>query len=293
MIRKNFKLLIKSLYISIPLFLLLLYTVYVIVSRVVFSFPLNNDVLMGLKATTKSCLLNFIVFFYCGYEFSRMLKKTNIDEALFSHKNGRLKTFINIFSVLFSAVLFIFFLYLSINIYMILSKGNIKFDYFIHVISVLFLYIVLGCTIPLLLGIILAQKLKRRISAYGIFAVILFSVSPISDFIPGGLSQSTGINFWQYKRFFSYIFPSDTTWIPNWDYGINAEIYRWNLNLFWVFLFIFFFVLICIKGYKKTRTTVLCLLAVLIAVNGYGYLLGGNLLEKGPELDSISMDHYI
>lgn len=293
MIRKNFKLLIKSLYISIPLFLLLLYTVYVIVSRVIFSFPLNNDVLMGLKATTKSCLLNFIVFFYCGYEFSRMLKKTNIDEALFSHENGRLKTFINIFSVLFSAVLLIFLLYLSVNIYMILSKGNIKFDYFIHVISVLFLYIVLGCTIPLLLGIILAQKLKRRISAYGIFAVILFAVSPISDFIPGGLSQSTGINFWQYKRFFSYIFPSDTTWIPNWDYGINAEIYRWNLNLFWAFLFIFLFVLICIKGYKKIRTAVLCLLAVLIAVNGYGYLLGGNFLEKGPELDSISMEHYM
>lgn len=86
MIRKNFKLLIKSLYISIPLFLLLLYTVYVIVSRVVFSFPLNNDVLMGLKATTKSCLLNFIVFFYCGYEFSRMLKKLILMKLFFRMK---------------------------------------------------------------------------------------------------------------------------------------------------------------------------------------------------------------
>ena len=72
-------------------------------------------------------------------------------------------------------------------------------------------------------------------------ALIIFLVSSTSDFIPGGLSQVTKINFWESKYFLAYILPNDLEWYINHDYGMYAEIYRWNLIIFWISLLSFLF----------------------------------------------------
>ena len=166
------------------------------------------------------------------------------------------------------------------------------YSYLYHIFSVLFLYVFLGGIIPILLGVFFAQKTKRIVS-YALMALIIFLVSSTSDFIPGGLSQVTKINFWESKYFLAYILPNDLEWYINHDYGMYAEIYRWNLIIFWISLLSFlFFKLFQIK--KTALKAVLLSLTLLISTfNLVGYFYGGSHIEKGAQLDSISMSDYL
>lgn len=296
MIRKNFKLFIKSKHISLPLILLLFFVTGKWLYSFIFSYFPFHETANGLdymKQSLEDCLIIFLVLVYCSYEFYRLVKKSNMEEVIFSHKKGQLETLLSIFIILFFAVFYIFLIEIAANIFIYIDLGFSDLKYLFHIFSVNFLYIILSGIIAILLGLLLASKFKRRVSAYAILAFIIFVISSVSDFIPGGFSLKTGINLWQYKRFFSYILPSDITWYTYWDYGINAEIYRWNLNMFWIFLLAFILLLTCIKLRKKIKAPVLCALAVLTAFNGYGYLKGGSSLERGPEVDSISMFDYV
>ena len=164
--------------------------------------------------------------------------------------------------------------------------------YVLHFAGVLFLYIILGGIIPILLGIIFSKKLKR-VAVYSLFALIVFLVSEISDFIFGSLSQTTFINFWKIKYFFSYFIPNDLNSIVNYDYGLSCEVYRWNLTLFWIFFL--FIIYILVSGYPKSKLKVgLTVFVVLIAgINLTGYFKGGSHIETGPQLDSNSMCDYV
>lgn len=295
MIRKNFKLFIKSKHISLPLILLLFFVtgkwLYVFFFRY---FPFHETVngFDYLSLGLEDCLIIFLMLVYCSYEFYRMVKKSNMEEVIFSHKKGQFKTLLSIFIIVFFAVIYIFLLGIIANIFIYIDLGFSNFKYLLHILSVNFLYIIFSGIIAELFGLLLASKFKRRVSAYGVLALIIFIISPISDFIPGGFSLNSGINLWQFKRFFSYILPSDISWYTYWDYGINAEIYRWNLSLLWIFLLAFLLIFTCVKLKRKIKLPVLCALAVLTAFNGYGYFKGGSSLERGPEVDSISMfDH--
>lgn len=296
MIRKNFKLFMKSKHISIPLILLLFFVtgkwLYTFIFRY-FPFHETANSFDYLSLGLEDCLIIFLVLVYCSYELYRMVKKSNMEEVILSHKKGQLKTLLSIFVILFLAVLYIFLIEIIANIFIYIDLGFSDFKYLLHIFSVNFLYIIFSGIIAILLGLLLASKFKRRVSAYAILSLIIFVMSPVSDFIPGGFSLNTGINLWQYKRFLSYIIPSDITWYAYWDYGINAEIYRWNLSLFWIFLLAFLLIFSCVKLKKIIKAPVICALAVLTVFNGYGYFKGGSSLERGPEVDSISMFDYV
>lgn len=291
MIKQNLKLFFKTKIIFIPVIILLVCFLGNLVYSC-YSFSLNNDVLIYLKNSLKLCLLSFVILCFTSYEFFYLYKRCYIDEALYSHKNGKTRILTSTVTVLLFIPALEFFSAFVFNFVIFLSSGMNDYSYLYHVFSVLFLYVFLGGIIPILLGVFFAQKTKRIVS-YALMALIIFLVSSTSDFIPGGLSQVTKINFWESKYFLAYILPNDLEWYINHDYGMYAEIYRWNLIIFWISLLSFLFFKLCQIKKTALKAVLLSLTLLISTFNLVGYFYGGSHIEKGAQLDSISMSDYL
>lgn len=291
MIKQNLKLFFKTKIIFIPVIILLVCFLGNLVYSC-YSFSLNNDVLIYLKNSIKLCLLSFVILCFISYEFFYLYKRCYIDEALYSHKNGKTRILTSTVTVLLFIPALEFFSAFVFNFVIFLSSGMNDYSYLYHIFSVLFLYVFLGGIIPILLGVFFAQKTKRIVS-YALMALIIFLVSSTSDFIPGGLSQVTKINFWEAKYFLAYILPNDLEWYINHDYGMYAEIYRWNLIIFWISLLSFLFFKLCQIKKTALKAVLLSLTLLISTFNLVGYFYGGSHIEKGAQLDSISMSDYL
>lgn len=291
MIKQNLKLFSKTKIIFIPVIILLVCFLGNLVYSC-YSFSLNNDVLIYLKNSIKLCLLSFVILCFTSYEFFYLYKRCYIDEALYSHKNGKTRILTSTVTVLLFIPALEFFSAFVFNFVIFLSSGMNDYSYLYHIFSVLFLYVFLGGIIPILLGVFFAQKTKRIVS-YALMALIIFLVSSTSDFIPGGLSQVTKINFWEAKYFLAYILPNDLEWYINHDYGMYAEIYRWNLIIFWISLLSFLFFKLCQIKKTALKAVLLSLTLLISTFNLVGYFYGGSHIEKGAQLDSISMSDYL
>ena len=291
MIKQNLKLFFKTKIIFIPVIILLVCFLGNLVYSC-YSFSLNNDVLIYLKNSIKLCLLSFVILCFTSYEFFYLYKRCYIDEALYSHKNGKTRILTSTVTVLLFIPALEFFSAFVFNFVIFLSSGMNDYSYSYHIFSVLFLYVFLGGIIPILLGVFFAQKTKRIVS-YALMALIIFLVSSTSDFIPGGLSQVTKINFWEAKYFLAYILPNDLEWYINHDYGMYAEIYRWNLIIFWISLLSFLFFKLCQIKKTALKAVLLSLTLLISTFNLVGYFYGGSHIEKGAQLDSISMSDYL
>lgn len=291
MIKQNLKLFFKTKIIFIPVIILLVCFLGNLVYSC-YSFSLNNDVLIYLKNSIKLCLLSFVILCFTSYEFFYLYKRCYIDEALYSHKNGKTRILTSTVTVLLFIPALEFFSEFVFNFVIFLSSGMNDYSYLYHIFSVLFLYVFLGGIIPILLGVFFAQKTKRIVS-YALMALIIFLVSSTSDFILGGLSQVTKINFWESKYFLAYILPNDLEWYINHDYGMYAEIYRWNLIIFWISLLSFLFFKLCQIKKTALKAVLLSLTLLISTFNLVGYFYGGSHIEKGAQLDSISMSDYL
>lgn len=291
MIKQNLKLFFKTKIIFIPVIILLVCFLGNLVYSC-YSFSLNNDVLIYLKNSIELCLLSFVILCFTSYEFFYLYKRCYIDEALYSHKNGKTRILTSTVTVLLFIPALEFFSAFVFNFVIFLSSGMNDYSYLYHIFSVLFLYVFLGGIIPILLGVFFAQKTKRIVS-YALMALIIFLVSSTSDFIPGGLSQVTKINFWEAKYFLAYILPNDLEWYINHDYGMYAEIYRWNLIIFWISLLSFLFFKLCQIKKTALKAVLLSLTLLISTFNLVGYFYGGSHIEKGAQLDSISMSDYL
>lgn len=291
MIKQNLKLFFKTKIIFILVIILLVCFLGNLVYSC-YSFSLNSDVLIYLKNSIKLCLLSFVILCFTSYEFFYLYKRCYIDEALYSHKNGKTRILTSTVTVLLFIPALEFFSAFVFNFVIFLSSGMNDYSYLYHIFSVLFLYVFLGGIIPILLGVFFAQKTKRIVS-YALMALIIFLVSSTSDFIPGGLSQVTKINFWEAKYFLAYILPNDLEWYINHDYGMYAEIYRWNLIIFWISLLSFLFFKLCQIKKTALKAVLLSLTLLISTFNLVGYFYGGSHIEKGAQLDSISMSDYL
>lgn len=291
MIKQNLKLFFKTKIIFIPVIILLVCFLGNLVYSC-YSFSLNNDVLIYLKNSIKLCLLSFVILCFTSYEFFYLYKRCYIDEALYSHKNGKTRILTSTVTVLLFIPALEFFSAFVFNFVIFLSSGMNDYSYLYHIFSVLFLYVFLGGIIPILLGVFFAQKTKRIVS-YALMALIIFLVSSTSDFIPGGLRQVTKINFWEAKYFLAYILPNDLEWYINHDYGMYAEIYRWNLIIFWISLLSFLFFKLCQIKKTALKAVLLSLTLLISTFNLVGYFYRGSHIEKGAQLDSISMSDYL
>ena len=99
MIKQNLKLFFKTKIIFIPVIILLVCFLGNLVYSC-YSFSLNNDVLIYLKNSIKLCLLSFVILCFTSYEFFYLYKRCYIDEALYSHKNGKTRILTSTVTVL-------------------------------------------------------------------------------------------------------------------------------------------------------------------------------------------------
>lgn len=291
MIKKSFKLFFKMPRILIPAILLIIFQATALIYYLK-SYSINGDVFLYILNSFSNCLISFIIIFYVSYEFFYLLKRSKIDEAIYANRNGKIKTLSSMAVVLTTIPALEFLIMFLFELGVILNSGMTDYSYIVHIASVLFLYIFLVGLIPIFIGAIFALKFKR-IGSYSLAALIFFILSDISDIL-FMVSQKIEINLWVIKYFFGYILPNDlNSMLFQLDtYGIPGEIYRWNLVLFWIFLLLFFYILICKIKIKKVRVVSLSLAGVLAVINLVGYFKGGSHYEFGPQLDSISMESY-
>ena len=76
----------------------------------------------------------------------------------------------------------------------------------------------------------------KRLPAYALLALLGFWMLPVSDLVPGILSDGYHINIWPAKAVFSWVLPPNTTWSMDYQYGISCEAWRWSLTGLWLCL---------------------------------------------------------
>lgn len=252
-----------------------------------YTFTMNWDVLNFLQRTQVCCLFVFIAGLYLSYEYFYKVKHSGIEECLSAQKNGRLKTYGGMFAVLTLLMLIVFFIATIFNFAIAAIIGVNASHYYLHIVLVNFLNFFLLGTLTNLFGMCLALKLKRA-PAYSIMALAIFIITPVSDMIPGIMTDSYGFNLWPAKWFFSKILPPNLTWVFDVQYGMPIEALRWNLTLFWIFLFLAIAVFAILQRKTKKRLAVTALAVVLAGINLYGYLLGGSEIVLGPYPQSLT-----
>lgn len=292
MIKQNLKLFFKTKRVFIPVVILLLCCLGYHIYRLCYSFRLNGDVLFYLGHSLELCLLSFIILYYVSYEFFYLFKRSHIDETLYSHKNGKLRTLMSSITVFLFIPAIEFIIAFSFNFTIFILSGMSDYSYLFHVFYVLFLYVFLGGIIAILLGAVFAQKTKRIVS-YASMALIVFFISDVSKFIFGSSSNATKINFWEIRYFLAYILPNDLNWIVIYNYGMYAEIYRWNLIIFWIFLLLFLLVKLCQIKKAGLKVIALSLTLLISTSNLIGYFCGGSHIDRGEGLDTYLMADYL
>lgn len=285
--KKNLRIFLRSKHIFIVALLGFAGLIFYL-SYKAYTFTMNWDVMLYLSSTQRCCLLFFILDLYVSYEYIYCAKASGIEECAAAHKRGKLRLYSSLFCVLMLLPLLVFLVMTLFNFCLAFFGGQISdLSYYAHIVLVNFLNTFLLGTLAALLGGCLALRL-RRVGAYSFMALIIFIVSPVSDMIPGVATDSYGVNLWPLKRVFSKILPPNLTWVIDTQYGISNETLRWNLMLFWIFLFLAA-VILAITGKRTKKRILASVLAVILAgVNLYGYLLGGSEITIGPYPDSIS-----
>lgn len=285
--QKNLRIFLRNKHIFIVALLgftgLVLYLLYKC-----YTFTMNWDVTYYLLDTQVCCLPCFIIFSYLSYEYIYHAQSCGIEECAAAHKNGKCRLYSGLFCLLMLLPLLAFLIMTLFNFGIAFFGGQVADpNYYMHIVLVNFLNTFLLGLLSILTGGCLALRF-RRVGAYSLMALAIFIISPVSDMIPGIATDSYGFNLWPLKRVFSKILPPNLTWVILEQYGISNETLRWNLMLFWIFLFLAILILAMTSRRTKKRVIAVCLAVVLAGANLYGYLLGGSDITIGPYPDSIS-----
>lgn len=288
--KKNFKYFIKLYHISIPVLLVVGWFIYDLL-RIFSLFDIDRDAFHQLTSTQGNSFILFIVFLYAAYEYMYCFKKSAVEETVRSYKGGISKSIFSMLCVLEIFILFPFALNIGINIAAAAMGGITDISYYIHILLVSFLNIFILCTVAGLMGFCLAGKFKR-IAAYTIMVVLVFIMSPAIDMMLAMVSDKSHINFWNVKRFFSMILPQNTTWIPDYQYGVSNEIFRYNISFFWIFSFLAYILYTVLPKRQKKSIAALAVCLVLAVFNLAGYFGGGSCFKLDMGCDSIARYDY-
>ena len=107
--------------------------------------------------------------------------------------------------------------------------------YFPHTLAVNALNTLAAGALAVTVGGLLALCCKR-LPAYALLALLGFWMLPVSDLVPGILSDGYHVNIWPAKAVFSWVLPPNTTWSMDYQYGISCEAWRWSLTGLWLCL---------------------------------------------------------
>ncbi len=288
MYMKNLKLLLKTVRLIVPIIAILVYLFYIIY-RIIVAFTRYVDPISTFRLSFEISVTLFFLLLYLSYEFTFLIKKSNIIESIMEKKK---KVYKSVAILLLTIPIIIVLVLLALNLFSIFRSYYFDYLFVFHVFLTLILYIFLPSAIAIFMGITLALKCNRIVSL-SLIGLFLFIMLPVSDFIPGLATQRTYVDFWQIKYFFSRILPSGQNSLLFRNYGYSNELYRWNLNLFWLFLFIAFFIFAIFKRKKLKYYVLKTICLLLCVVNLFGYFLGGSYIEDGASLNATHMNNYV
>ncbi len=278
--------LLKSPHISVPLCLSYIYIIYNVIRTYSF-LSIDNDAFYGISDTQNYCFVLFAAFLYISYEYVYTYKNSNVDETISSNKKGRSLSYISIFITLFVFVFLIYCVSILIEIITALSANVHNPVFYCHIILTSTLNFLILLLIAVFIGSFLAIKIQR-IASYSILILLIFFISSAPTMFLQMLSYNTKFNFFNIQYLFEKILPQNTSVIPDYQYGISCEIFRWNLSLFWLLLLVGLTIFaLCNKKNKKNIITI-CVCLVLSFANLIGYLQGGSKILYDNSLESIS-----
>lgn len=240
-------------------------------------FTIHNDPLWVLH----KCQFPASIFFLCqsvvSYEIVHDFIDCKIEESLMVVSWGKTKLIAGPVIVLLG---YVGVFWMTMGIVPIVSglSGKMPLEYFIHILQVNSLNYLITGLFATLLGILFGLLLKRII-AYALIAAMMFIMLPASDLIPGILNDSYSINIWPFKTIFSWIFPLNTSWTIDYQYGLSCEGLRWNLVFCWIFFILSLISVIIIPKKAKTKIVAIFLCIILSVTNFILFSRGGSIID--------------
>jgi hypothetical protein len=201
---------------------------------------LGGDTVPGIDQLWMFSRINFYLqmFFVCSsFEFFSRAKSQNISEVLESTTGGR--PAYSFYLLLWQAGVLGLILLVPLVVILlppIIFGGQ---AYFLsHASKPILANVILPSLISMLLGYVLAMR-TNRLTAYGWILVFVLLISPFAEkFIWRVQPQGLPIDqVFKYIRWpFAFLYQGDFAFGS--QYGLQTEIPRWQILLFWLFLFI-------------------------------------------------------
>lgn len=127
---------------------------------------------------------------------------------------------------------------LALKVPPVIAQG-VRHALYWHVVASVVLNVLAPCLIALLLGFVVAMRLKR-FAGYAAVAAFAFLAGPYSEIVPmvvqgGVIRGARGLNFYPVRDLFAVLAP-DPTWYVDPLYGFPLEQARWLIAGFWLAL---------------------------------------------------------
>ena len=230
--RRRFLLVLSMLAAIIPFVLLL-------VNQVMSS--MNTSSSNGTMIIFFLCRIEFyvqIIIIYTTYEFFTSARTQDVDETLAAATSGR--AIYSFYLLMFQAIVvgLIQLIPLSMVIFPTLFSG--EQSYFLsQVWKTLLINFIMPSLISLLLSYVLAYR-TNRLTAYGCILVYLVLISPFAEKLVW-LSRPQGFPIDQIVKYIRWPFMTlyqNGEWFPDFQYGLQTDIPRFQLQFFWMFFLV-------------------------------------------------------
>lgn len=197
-------------------------------------FRLHGDVLWFAGDLQQACGPLFLLELYLSYEFLSSVRQSGLEETAAAIPWGKARLYAAPWAVLLCLAA-VFFLVMEAACLLLGLLAAAPEMYFPHTLAVNALNTLAAGALAVTVGGLLALCCKR-LPAYALLALLGFWMLPVSDLVPGILSDGYHVNLWPTKAVFSWVLPPNTTWSMDYQYGISCEAWRWDLVGLWLCL---------------------------------------------------------
>ena len=220
-------------------------------------FRLHGDVLWFAGDLQQACGPLFLLELYLSYEFLSSVRQSGLEETAAAIPWGKARLYAAPWAVLLCLAA-VFFLAMEAACLLLGLLAAAPGMYFPHTLAVNALNTLAAGALAVTVGGLLALCCKR-LPAYALLALLGFWMLPVSDLVPGILSDGYHVNLWPTKAVFSWVLPPNTTWSMDYQYGISCEAWRWDLVGLWLFLVLTALVWRLLRGKGRRIAGSVCL----------------------------------
>lgn len=231
LIKNNFKIFFKSIYLSIAFSLFfIIVNGYLILG--IYNLNIHKDAFFYLQYSQRISMIYFVFFTFISYEYLVKSRNQNLLECLSALNKGTLKLYFSKAIVLIIIISFMTFNIFIYNLIVYFAMDVNFIPYLFHIVLNNFLNIFLVSIFAMCIAITISLYLKR-FPAYSLMILLTFLISPIFEQVPNVLYMGYGINIYPFIEILN-VLPPNLDWIEEELYGLSIEPYRWNLLMFWI-----------------------------------------------------------